>query len=149
MMNEILVAGSAAQHGVPAMGVTDEWLKRLLPDPADRVAYAEERIVAVLTEAIAEAMELEGVTRSQLAEKLGVTKGRVSRMLGGANLTVRTYGRILHALNREVQSVSLIKFGTVVVPSDQPIGGTAVGIQTASADQNRGSQTSPLETFAA
>ena len=120
-----------------------------MPDEADQVAYAEERVVAVLTDAIADIMEQEGVSRSQLADKLGVTKGRVSRMLSGANLTVRTYGRILHALNREIESVALIKFGTVIVPSDRTERGAAFSTQTTSANQDRAAHTSPHETFAA
>ena len=59
---------------------------------------------------IADAMQGEGLSQSQLAERLGITKSYVSRLLHGTkNMTIRTLCRIANALDRSV-SVQLIEF---------------------------------------
>jgi transcriptional regulator with XRE-family HTH domain len=63
---------------------------------------AEERLIVAVTEAIAEAMERKGITKTTLAESLGCSKAHVSKLLGGSrNMTLRTLAAIAYALEVE------------------------------------------------
>lgn len=61
---------------------------------------AEERLIVDATEAICESMEAQGVSRVELARRIGRTKGFVSHVLSGErNMTLRTLARMAIALN--------------------------------------------------
>lgn len=53
--------------------------------------------------AIQKAMAVNGVSQRELAERLGVSSARVSQIVAGngSNLTLRTIGRIAHALDEQ------------------------------------------------
>ncbi|MFZ0051817.1 MAG: helix-turn-helix transcriptional regulator, partial [Desulfobaccales bacterium] len=56
-----------------------------------------------VTETLCELLEKEGVSRKELADRLGKSKGFVSQLLnGGRNLTLRTVADILHVLGYKV-----------------------------------------------
>ena len=60
----------------------------------------QERLILDVTEALAGALEDSGVTRAELARRLGRTPGLVSQVLGGGrNLTLRTIADIAAALS--------------------------------------------------
>lgn len=62
---------------------------------------AQERLILAAQETICEAMEQESVTRSELARRIGKTRGYVTQLLSGKrNLTMRTYADLMHALDR-------------------------------------------------
>lgn len=63
---------------------------------------AQELLIAEVTEAIWEAMEKEGTSKTELANRMGSTKGFVSQVLSGSrNMTLRTLSDICFALDKE------------------------------------------------
>ena len=116
-------ADASVHVGYSTLGATMavRWLERELPDPNDQREYAQERCIVAITEAIGEAMERAGVNRTQLAERLGVTKGHVSNLLSGAhNMTLRSLGDLLWACDLEVVDLKLAPLGVVYVPMEEP-----------------------------
>ncbi len=62
---------------------------------------AQERLITEVTEEIWAAMEEAGISKSELASRLGATKGYVSQVLGGSrNMTLRTLADVCHALGK-------------------------------------------------
>jgi transcriptional regulator with XRE-family HTH domain len=75
--------------------ILDEYLK----DKEFRRFFAQEDLIMEFTETLCELLEKENISRKELAERLGKTKGFVSQLLnGGRNLTLRTLADILHVL---------------------------------------------------
>lgn len=69
----------------------------------NRRLLRQEELILDITEALSKALEEEGVTKTELAKKLGKTKGFVSQILaGGRNLTLRTIADVADALGRSV-----------------------------------------------
>ena len=65
-----------------------------------------EELIVEVTEALSEVMEKEGVNKTELADRLGNTKGFVSQLLaGGRNLTLRTLASLADALGYHVRIV--------------------------------------------
>lgn len=87
------------------------WLEKELPDPKDQREYAKQRAFVAVSEALGEELEHAGLTRAQLAEVLGVSKGRVSRALGGQNLTLASIAEILWACQRELEDLQTAQLG--------------------------------------
>lgn len=64
----------------------------------------EERLILAATELVQELLDSEGVSRTQLADRLGTTKGNVSQLLAGdRNLTLRTFAQLVFHLGHRVQ----------------------------------------------
>jgi transcriptional regulator with XRE-family HTH domain len=64
----------------------------------------QEELILDVTENICEASERGAVTRTELARRLGRTKGFISQLLGGGrNLTLRTIADVADALGYVVQ----------------------------------------------
>lgn len=62
----------------------------------------QEAFILEATEQLSEALENEGITKAELADRLGKTKGFVSQVLtGGRNLTLRTIADFSTALGCE------------------------------------------------
>lgn len=73
----------------------------LAEDPA---GLRQEELILEATEALARALRTSGLTQSELAARLGKTKGFVSQILGGGkNLTLRTLADVAGALGCKVQ----------------------------------------------
>lgn len=73
----------------------------LAEDPA---GLRQEELILDATEALARALRSSGLTQSELAARLGKTKGFVSQILGGGkNLTLRTLADVAGALGCKVQ----------------------------------------------
>jgi len=67
---------------------------------ANAKLVAEELLIAEVTEAIWEAMEDGNTSKTELAQRMGASKGHVSQVLSGSrNMTLRTLADICHALN--------------------------------------------------
>jgi len=82
----------------------DEYLE----DPEFARLVAQGDLIMEVTETLCELLEKEEVSRKELADRLGKTKGFVSQLLnGGRNLTLRTVGDILHVLGYRVRLVPL------------------------------------------
>jgi transcriptional regulator with XRE-family HTH domain len=75
--------------------ILDEYLK----DGEFRRIFAQEDLILEVTETLCELLEQEKISRKELADRLGKTKGFISQLLGGGrNLTLRTVADILHVL---------------------------------------------------
>lgn len=76
---------------------------KLIETPEGRRAYRQEELILDVTERICELMEQQGVSRSELARRLGKTKGYVTQLLDGrTNMTIRTICDVFDALGRTV-----------------------------------------------
>jgi transcriptional regulator with XRE-family HTH domain len=72
-------------------------------DPEFRKLLAQEELILEVTETICELLGNEKVSRKELADRLGKSKGFISQLLnGGRNLTLRTVADILHVLGYKV-----------------------------------------------
>jgi transcriptional regulator with XRE-family HTH domain len=72
-------------------------------DPEFRKLLAQEELILEVTETICDILENENISRKELAERLGKSKGFISQLLkGGRNLTLRTVADILHVLGYKV-----------------------------------------------
>jgi transcriptional regulator with XRE-family HTH domain len=75
--------------------ILDEYLE----DEEFRRLFAQEDLILEVTEILCELLEKEKISRKELADRLGKTKGFISQLLGGGrNLTLRTVADILHVL---------------------------------------------------
>jgi transcriptional regulator with XRE-family HTH domain len=74
-------------------------LEKYLEDPEFARLMAQGDLIMEVTETLCELLEKENVSRKELADRLGKSKGFVSQLLnGGRNLTLRTVADILHVL---------------------------------------------------
>jgi transcriptional regulator with XRE-family HTH domain len=70
----------------------------------DPQGLRREELIIEATEALAKALRGSGLTQTELAQRLGKTKGFVSQILGGGkNLTLRTIADVAGALGCTVQ----------------------------------------------
>lgn len=84
----------------------------------DARGLRQEELIIEVTEALARALRSSGLTQSELAARLGKTKGFVSQIMGGGNnLTLRTLADVAGAIGCRVQ-VKLVseKKGSVALP---------------------------------
>src|SRR5208283_4482704 len=78
-------------------------MDQYLEDPEFAKLMAQGDLIMEVTETLCELLEKEKVSRKELAERLGKSKGFVSQLLnGGRNLTLRTVADILHVLGYKV-----------------------------------------------
>jgi transcriptional regulator with XRE-family HTH domain len=67
----------------------------------------QERLILAATELVHELLEEQGVTKTELAQRLDRTKGFVTQLLGGdRNLTLRTLADLAGALGHRVDLVA-------------------------------------------
>lgn len=72
-------------------------------DPAYDALYAQEAAMIDAAELIAGALEASGMTRADLARRLGVSRAEVTeRLKGERNITVRKLAETLHALGERL-----------------------------------------------
>lgn len=70
----------------------------------DARGLRQEELIIEVTEALARALRSSGLTQSELAVRLGKTKGFVSQIMsGGRNLTLRTLADVAGAIGCRVQ----------------------------------------------
>ena len=75
-------------------------IDKLTATPEGMKLYQQERLILEVTELICELMEGAGVKKSELAERLGRSKGYITQLLDGrANMTLRTISDVLWALD--------------------------------------------------
>jgi len=71
-----------------------------LKDNENHKRFQQESLILDIASLIYATMKKNGVTQTQLAEKVGVSKGRISQYLGGEkNLRLRTIADIFTALD--------------------------------------------------
>ena len=79
------------------------WIERQTASPGSRRLHEEERLILWATEAVAEAMANQGLTRAQVAEALGTSRPNVTQLLSGSrNMTLRTLAALAHACRMRV-----------------------------------------------
>lgn len=72
--------------------------KKPLTDQEFDVIYAEEGLVTDTMELIAGRMQDLGISKADLARKLGVSPANITQMLRGRNISLRTLARTVHML---------------------------------------------------
>jgi len=78
-------------------------MDKYLEDPEFAKLMAQGDLIMEVTETLCGLLEKEKVSRKELAQRLGKSKGFVSQLLnGGRNLTLRTVADILHVLGYKV-----------------------------------------------
>jgi len=83
---------------------TKTQFEQLMESPQFRKLYAIEGLVTEAGEFIARLMQEQGVTKAELARRLGKSRAYITQMLSGsANLTVRTLAEVAYALGAEVK----------------------------------------------
>jgi len=88
------------------------WLDSYLPSTEGQSAYARELAALGASATLHDALRTSGMTQKAVAEKLGKSKGFVSRALNGrGNLTVGTIAEILWACGQEWDLLSARSFG--------------------------------------
>lgn len=79
--------------------------------------FEQERAILEVTELMCKLMEVRDISRSQLAHRLGKTKGYVSQVLNGSrNMTVRTMSDFFLALGYSVHFSESDLRGTIDHP---------------------------------
>jgi cyanate lyase len=97
-------------------------IERFASTPEGKQLLDQERLILQATERIVELMQEQNVTRTELAKRLGRTKGWISQLLAGeTNFTLRTLADVFGALGlRPVVDVEGHRDGTPThsMPSD-------------------------------
>ena len=76
----------------------------LMEDPKFRELFAIESAVAEAAGLIAQAMAERGVSKADLAKRLGKSRAWVTQLLSGENnVTIRTLAQVLHVLGQELR----------------------------------------------
>lgn len=87
----------------------------------NRRLLREEELILEVTEAVSVVMQEEGISKTQLAKRLGKTKGFISQLLsGGRNLTLRTLARLVDALGYRVTITVSKDRGRMSVSGESP-----------------------------
>lgn len=82
--------------------MTKTLVEQYVDDPIHMRLFQQERAIYEVTEVIESVMDERGVTRAQLADKLGKSKSWVTQLLDGeGNKTVRTVADVLAVLGCE------------------------------------------------
>jgi transcriptional regulator with XRE-family HTH domain len=82
--------------------MTKTLVEQYVEDPMHMRVFQQERALYEVTDLIERVMAEQGITRSQLAAKLGRTKGWVTQLLDGdRNKTIRTVADVFAVLGRE------------------------------------------------
>lgn len=90
-----------------------------LPSPEEQRLYARDMCMLSVTGDVIAALEEAGMSRAELAERVGRTKGFVSQVLSGSrNMTLGTLSDMLWAVGKEVRGLTLRPLGEMRVPSE-------------------------------
>lgn len=83
----------------------EAWIKRQTATPEARRRYEEERLILWTTEAIWKAMDEQGLTRAEMAEKLGTSRANITQLLSGSrNMTLRSLASLAFACEMRVET---------------------------------------------
>lgn len=94
---------------------------------------AQETLILDVTEEICRLLEEEGLTRHELANRLGKSKGSITQLLSGErNMTLRTVADLAHALGH--------RFRVRAVSDEEDVrsGGLLMFLETVSQSEGRG-----------
>jgi transcriptional regulator with XRE-family HTH domain len=92
---------NARTEGIQGIAMIDNLIGPLIDSPQGMREFQRERLFVDVTDRICQLMKEQGLSRVDLANRLGVTKGRVSRLLSGStNMTLGTLSDVMAALGR-------------------------------------------------
>jgi len=81
--------------------VNSAWLHRQTATPEDHRLYEQERLVLWVSEALARAMAENGLSKADLAQRLGTSRAHITQVLSGSrNMTLRTVADLAWACNQ-------------------------------------------------
>jgi len=84
--------------------MTERTFTRLFAEARGMPEYWEEGAILDFTEALYTTMEEHGVTRAELARRLGTSQAYITRVLGGhANFTLKTMAKLALALGMQLE----------------------------------------------
>ena len=118
----VVAATSAGGSVIQALRPTAKvrWLEQHFPTHERQKGYAEEVALAVLTNAISQAMKEAGMTKADVAERLNKPRSYVTRVMNGThNMTARTFGAMLWACDSEIQKVVRVPLGVIEVAEEE------------------------------
>jgi transcriptional regulator with XRE-family HTH domain len=99
-------ASMAARVGGVGTSPTAPWLAAQGLTAEEIRLYAQERAIVAATEAVERAIEQTGISRTEVAKRMGTSKGHISQVLSGArNMTLRTLGDLLWAAGFELRDL--------------------------------------------
>ena len=79
------------------------WFEKELEKAKDTLEFKLNTLELEITEGIIKEMEKKSITRTELAERLGVSKAYISKFLNyGSNVTIKKLIEIAHALDCDV-----------------------------------------------
>lgn len=82
---------------------TEKWFKDKLEAFRDDAEYHAEELILDLTEQVVVAMKELGVNRTELAQRLGVSKAFITKLLrGNTNITLKTMAALARSLGCNV-----------------------------------------------
>ena len=77
------------------------WIERQTRSPEARRRYEQERLVLWVSEALAQAMAESGLSKADLAERLGTSRAHITQVLSGSrNMTLRTVADLAWACDQ-------------------------------------------------
>ena len=76
--------------------------KKLNGTPEQIRLYQRERAIVEVTELISQVMDGVEVNKSELANRLGKTKGHITQLLNGANMTIGTMSDVFGAMGKSI-----------------------------------------------
>lgn len=99
------------------MGIKDIFEAR---DEFEREEDTVQALLFSVKIAIQKAMQEGGVSKKNLSEKLGISPARVSQLLSdtNSNMTIKTIGKICHALGEDFEFVRPCDYRGAAKPSD-------------------------------
>jgi transcriptional regulator with XRE-family HTH domain len=78
--------------------------ERIEADPAQRVELRKEELILAVTCALSEELERQGLTKMELADRMGTTRSHITQLLaGGRNLTLGSIAHMADALGCKVE----------------------------------------------
>ena len=81
-----------------------DWVDRQLEDPEFRRGFEQELVSQRFGDALQSALERQGITRSDLAKRLGKTRSAVTQVLRhGRNLTIKKMVELASAIGYEIE----------------------------------------------
>jgi|GEM_PF-6984653 transcriptional regulator with XRE-family HTH domain len=81
--------------------------------------FVYEQLIYDVVTNIAELMRKKGVTRKQLANKMGVKPSYITKILGGSNISFKTLAKVLAALKADV-AIQFVSTADREVWSEKP-----------------------------
>lgn len=77
--------------------------ERELQDKEMARLFAQEQLIEEAGELVAVTMQREGVSKAELARRIGTSKAHITQLLAGSrNMTLRTLADLMHAMHERV-----------------------------------------------